>query len=401
MTTPDSFTKKRIDLVPGNCGRILLLSLRRVADLVAFCAPYEFEDVIVELTGADVVRPGTLAGLEVSRKVYKLVRYTTRSTRLADAITPMFDVVHLDKDYELFFPIFNHPHELFALYAIPDWRERCRTAICFISEPWANLLPDYLVELLSRFDKVFIGLSHSVNEIERIVGRPCSYLPLGVDMPTFCPYPDPPVRAIDICNIGRRSPITHDALLTLARARKLFYYYDTVSSNAGVTRAAGRQTTFRVSNPQDHRFLLANVLKRSRYFFAHHSRANEPEVTRGNQEISSRFVEGAAAGTVMLGQAPDTEEFRTHFGWTDAVIPAPFDSPDIGDLILALDQDPERTSRIRRDNIVNALLRHDWSYRLSTVLEAAGLRPTAQMLERQGRLSAMASELQRTPIHAA
>jgi len=148
--------------------------MRRLADLVAFCLMYEFEDVVAEVTGADRVEPGGQDSLEFSRRTYKLARAVTGSRRLARAFSTGPSTVRLDRDYELFFPVFNNPFELFALRNLPGWRDRCRVAACFVSELWAHLLPGYLLELLAEFDHVFLGVRHPVAEVARMVGRPCS-----------------------------------------------------------------------------------------------------------------------------------------------------------------------------------------------------------------------------------
>jgi hypothetical protein len=220
-------------------------------------------------------------------------------------------------------------------------------------------------------------------------------VPCGVDALQFSPHPAWPLRNIDVCGIGRRSAITHEALLRAARERGLFYYYDTIRSS-GVA-AAGLQSTFRVSSPAEHRLLYSNLLKRSRYFVANCARANEPTVTKGHDEIAARFFEGAAAGAVMLGEPPRTQVFHELFDWPDAVIPAPFDAPRIGDLIAELDRDPERMARIRRDAVRNALLRHDWAYRLRTILSDAGVSLPASLLEREARLRATAAQVAAAP----
>src|SRR6185503_14757633 len=209
-------------------GTVLLLSMRRLAGLVAFCLQYELEDVLAEVTGADRVEVDGRAALERSRRAYKLARLATGSRRLARRLAPRPSTVRLERDYDLFFPVFNHAYELFALATVPDWRRRCRRAACFINELWPHLLPGYLLEQLAEFDHVFIGVRHSVEEVSRIVGRPCSYLPLATDVLRFAPFPETPSRVIDVCNVGRRSPVTHEALLRLARDRRIFYFYDTV-----------------------------------------------------------------------------------------------------------------------------------------------------------------------------
>jgi len=388
-----------IHFVPGRDARVLTFSMRRVATLVAYCTLYEFEDVIARETGADRVEPESVDGLEFLRKVYKVARAVTRSPALASRLIPGFGALRLEKDYDLFLPVFNNPYELFALNAIPAWRDRSRFAACFISEVWQQFLPEYLIETLARFDRIYLGVTQPIEAVARITGRPCAYLPLATDAVLFSPYPDPPPRGIDVCGIGRRSPLTHETLLALARDRGLFYYYDTVRAPDVVN--SQRQTTFNVSNPAEHRFLLANLLKRSRYFIANRARANEPEVTRGVEEIAGRFFEGAAAGAIMLGDPPRTETFRALFDWPDVVLPVPVDAPGIGDTIAQLDADPVRTERIRRDGVVNSLLRHDWVHRLRAIFDAFGMAPTPGMLAREARLRGLAEQVGRADRRSA
>ena len=392
--TTDARGRPGTRLVPGDGGSVLLLSMRRLNDLVAFCMQYEFEDIVADLTGADRIDAGDREALELSRRTYRLARFATRSRRFARASASRPSTVRLQRDYELFFPVFNYAHELYALATVPDWRKRCRVAACFINEVWADLLPEYLLELLAEFDHVFLGMRHPVDEVARIIGRPCTYLPPASDVLRFSPYPEQPERAIDVCNIGRRSAVTHDALIRLAADRRLFYYYDTIAASG----AGGKQRTFGVDSASEHRLLLASLLQRSRYFIANRSRANQPESTMGRDEISGRFFEGAAAGTVMLGEPPATAEFKSQFDWSDAVIRLPFDSPDVGEVLVELDRDPQRLARIRRDNVCNAALRHDWLNRLRTVFETVGIPPTSGMLEREKDLHALAALTSGMPV---
>ena len=382
----DPLHRDGVRLVEGG-GDVLLLSMRRIHDLVAFALPYELEDVIAEVTGADRVEPAAEAALELSRRMYKLFRYTSRSERLAGALALPPPTVRLSRDYQLFLPVFNHPHELYALASVPGWRDRCRKAACFVSELWGDELPRYLIELLAQFDHVFVGTRSGIQKVSDMLGRPCSYLPLAVDVVRFSPFPDFPERVIDVCNIGRRSASTHQALLELARQRRIFYFHDTVAASG----KGAKQRTFHIEDPATHRQLLANLLRRSRTFIANRSRANEPEYTKGRDEISSRYYEGAAAGTVMLGDAPRTEEFRRQFDWPDAVVHMPFDAPQAARLLEELEADPARIERIGRENARHAALRHDWVYRLGTIFETLGLSPTEGMKSRAAALQAIAA----------
>jgi len=102
-----------------------------------------------------------------------------------------------------------------------------------------------------------------------------------------------------------------------------------------------------------------------------------------------------------LGETPRSDDFRRQFDWQDAVIPLSFDSPEAGEILEALDADPQRIERIRRENVHHAALRHDWVYRLHTVFDTLGLRPTEAMLAREERLRALAAAVFRARGDAA
>jgi len=103
-------------------------------------------------------------------------------------------------------------------------------------------------------------------------------------------------------------------------------------------------------------------------------------------------TKGAAAGAVMIGEAPRTRAFEQQFDWPDAVIELPFGSDSIDALMNELDEQPDRQNEIRRSNVVQALMRHDWAYRWETVLKVAGLEPMPALLERKERLGKLAQE---------
>ena len=69
--TPPPARGEAAALVPGRGGNVLQLSMRRVHDLVAFCAPYELEDVVAEVTGADRVEITDYDAVENARRFYK------------------------------------------------------------------------------------------------------------------------------------------------------------------------------------------------------------------------------------------------------------------------------------------------------------------------------------------
>src|SRR5438552_3349959 len=83
---------------------------------------------------------------------------------------------------------------------------------------------------------------------------------------------------------------------------------------------------------------------------------------------------------------------------TDAVVPLPLDSRGIAAVIRELDQQPERQERIRRTNVVQSLLRHDWVYRWEAILTLAGLPPMPELVKRKERLAELAEMVRKGVI---
>src|SRR3974390_3078422 len=97
----------------------------------------------------------------------------------------------------------------------------------------------------------------------------------------------------------------------------------------------------------------------------------------------------------MVGEAPRTEEFERQFDWPDAVIHVPFDSPNIGRILADLDSDPERLRAVRRNNVREAALRHDWLHRIQIVFDVLGLANTDGMRARAQQLERILSRFDR------
>jgi hypothetical protein len=127
-------------------------------------------------------------------------------------------------------------------------------------------------------------------------------------------------------------------------------------------------------------------------------KVNLPQETRGQIEVPARFYEGAAAGTVMIGQAPDCEPFRQLFDWRDAVIAIDPNSSDVENVLTELAGQPERLWEASRRNAAEALLRHDWSYRWKQILAIAGLEPMPQLELREKRLKELADIARNYPL---
>jgi hypothetical protein len=73
------------------------------------------------------------------------------------------------------------------------------------------------------------------------------------------------------------------------------------------------------------------------------------------------------------------------------VVHLPFGSENIDTIINELDMQPDRQQRIRKNNVVQSLMRHDWVYRWESILKIAGLESTPELLKRKKRLKDLAN----------
>jgi hypothetical protein len=248
-----------------------------------------------------------------------------------------------------------------------------------MTEFWVKDMAEHksCLEVMAQFDHVLF-MFNTNEPFQKIIRGTGRYMPAGIDALRFCPYPNPPVRSIDVLSIGRRSERTHQALLRLAAENKIFYVHDTIDS-------------LQAYDIPEHRRMMADMLKRTRYFLVNPGKINRPDETGGQVEFGYRYFEGATPGTIMVGEIPRNKEFEKIFHWEDAVIEMPFDSEDIGDIIKNLDSQPDRQTNIRRNNITQTLLHHDWVYRWEEVLNIAGLQPLPALHGRKDELRERAS----------
>lgn len=340
------------------------------------CPHYEFEGIISEVDSADLLAPEfTASGLWYN--VAKRVAY-----RSSISLNPGIKKLEGKKSYELFFAICGQPSDLIIADAAFDWKRSCRVSVCLIDEFWISEIKACrnLLRLLDKFDIVALYYRQTVDAISNLISSKCIFIPPGVDAIRFCPYPNPPARAVDVYSIGRRSETTHQKLLQMAREDGLFYLHDSIAGGDAIESA-------------QHRALFANVAKRSRYFLVNPGYIDRPDIRGDQMEIGNRYFEGAASGTVMVGEHPRTETFGQLFDWPDAVVDLPYNSPDVDTIIREMDRQPEKVERIRRTNVTQALLRHDWAYRWEGILQTVGLSPQSGLLARKERLQQLSASI--------
>jgi hypothetical protein len=251
--------------------------------------------------------------------------------------------------------------------------------IAWIVELWTPQLAqasDYLRQL-SGFDHVIVSNRAVVEAVGRITGVPCSYLPMAVDTDRYAPPgPDTPARTVDVASWGRRFTGTHDPLVRAMADHDLFYHFDTLRG------------PWTLIDHAEHRLQQARLLQRTRYSIVYRINDEEGRIGRtgGDESLTNRNFEALAAGTIMLGTAPESVEWHDCFPWEDAVVPIPVPAPDIVRTIRELDRDPARLERARRAAVTTFLSRHDWAHRWRDVLALAGMEPHPRLVDRLDHL---------------
>jgi len=364
--------------------RVLMFSHRNIFEHQVWRCPFqEFQQIIQEIDSVDVMAPTAKSWYATGKRA---------ALRLGEFVNlplnPGVPEVRVQRDYDMFFTICDGPSDLLHLTAVKGWRERCKVSVCWMVEFYVREMEAYksCLEVLREFD--YVVFMYTANEpFRKAIKGQGQYLPAGIDAIRFCPYPNPPARSIDVLSIGRRAPAVHQALMQMAKDEGKFYVYDTINA-------------LKAYNLEEHRSMIANMAKRSRYFIVSPGKFDPAahKQTGGQMEFGYRYFEAAAPGTIMIGMRTNNTEFDKIFNWEDCVIEVPFDSGAIVDAIHDLDKQPERLARISRTNALQCLLHHDWVYRWESVLNWVGMEPMPGIEPRKARLMERAEMVKETPF---
>jgi hypothetical protein len=367
------------------------VSLRGVNRLAGWCSNYEFEDVITQVDDADLLAMEGGWAFRSREWVVKRLIWRPGLRRAVPHLNPGLKPMALERDYDLFAYVCMNPSDLIYLSGVSGWKERCKTKVCYMVEFYSGWLKEYQhhLKLLQEFDHVFLCFGGSVEAVQKAIGRPCHHVPLGTDVLRFTPFPHPPARCVDVYSMGRRSETAHHALLEMARRGQAFYIYDTIPG-----------LLLQPRDHNQHRDLVANLAKRSRFFIAFPAKVDCAEETRGQSEVGARFFEGAAAGAIMVGQAPTASTFARDFPWPDAVVDLGSTEADLRGMLAAWSADAGRASLAHRRNAVQALRHFDWAHRWKEILRHSGFEPLPRLLEREKQLHGLAAAAEATPLVA-
>jgi hypothetical protein len=349
------------------------------------CGLYEAQDVLAEIDDVDLIPIEQSWAGRVDEYWLRAPLYHDVSSKLIRA-NPGLRRVQLTKDYDLFIAVCATFWDLPYINAIERWKDHCKVSVCWLDELWVSDIAEYKnwLPALRQFDYVFVGYRGTASPLSHAANQPCYWLPGGVDALRFGPTSNRAARTVDVYSIGRRYEAIHNNLLAAAERGDIFYMYDSHVGGGMIE----------VHDYRRHRDLFANIAKRSRYFVVATAKMDQPDYRRGQMEVGYRYYEGAAAGTVMIGDMPDCDAFNELLGWPEAVIPI---QPDGSDTMVVLDElssNPVRLASISRRNTQEALLRHDWAHRWKEMFRVIGVDPSPRQAARERRLKHLAGRIE-------
>lgn len=174
---------------------------------------------------------------------------------------------------------------------------------------------------------------------------PLEWMPLGVPLGVF--HDLGLERDIDVYWMGRRSEGLHQALVEHCARRGLVYRY--------------------AQHPNDPptQVELNELMSRARYFVVLPPTYENAARTGAFTPLTSRYLEGPAAGARLLGVIPPRVEYEWFYP-PNAIVECAPDGSDIGSVLDRADADPEwEATRVRVRDHVRA--QHGWENRASAI----------------------------------
>lgn len=300
--------------------------------------------------------------------------------------TPGLPTTRTD-DINVLFIVGISPPYITLLNSIKEWRSRFDIVAAFIYDAW--LFDSYNQEITTMIDHLFVPVPSLVNPLESRFGINVSYLPHGADV--IDNGSNNTNRSIDVASYGRIPSEYHNQLFESLNTQSNSFYYRQVPE--GSQKYPDQEFGSKRFDYQ-HVKLLSKVLANSKISLAFDftyttkktvelkNSQNHPSYRYPEPVLTPRWFEGLAAGCAIVGKRPFAPEVDDLLDWEDATIDVPDDLESGIELIMNLLKNQERLHTIHQRNYQEMLKRHDYRWRIRTVLERLGL-PIPQKLNNQ------------------
>ncbi|XPM60490.2 MAG: glycosyltransferase [Leptolyngbya sp. IPPAS B-1204] len=248
------------------------------------------------------------------------------------------------------------PNFLQALLTIAPLLKQFDLRIAYLLD---GFKPTWLDPTIATWlDHLFVISQELATEISQISSISTTFLPLGAN--TTKSYASGTHRWIDIISYGRGNEAVHRCLQAHFNqgSTERMYFHSTF-------------TTGEVENPREHITLMRKLLSRSKislcFEASHLSRFN------GHSPLLYRWFEAWAAGCTIVGKQPFEQGVQELMDWENSTIEIPDSPTDWIPFFESLLADETTLALNARRNQQECMLRHDWLYRIKTMLTTVGL----------------------------
>lgn len=333
--------------------KVLVVSGRDRFHALADACAYDFEDAILDATGGDIL---TVSG--------------DRST--------------LALGYDLIVTVAVSFNRLFAIERgirkvgpLPDAVRR--VAYVFggystVAERYSNPLRRHLTgaaRSLATLDRIYVGVCDKVDHMASILKVDMDYLPMAANClkADARPFENRSDRPIAVTGFGRQHALTVNCIADrLNRSCSSEFFYNTNYMEQG-----------RMLDSDRYRSMFWQILRKTRISLAFDHLSTHPTSAKLSY-IGPRWFESLAAGTVLVGRAPNSDDRFRLLNWKDATIDLPENPYLAPDVIEELLRDEERLREVSKRNLKEMYGGHDWRHRLVTIYEREGFEVDSRML---------------------
>lgn len=363
--------------------RVLVVSNRKRLTGPAFTGLFEFENLICEWEGADLVTLPHHRGdtrYDLPRSIYQGLRKFHVPATSALQATRLGRSLPLPQDhYDLVVIVAGSIFDLFSASWLAHNRSRFERVVAVALEAWPPQIGPGAVDLepFDFFDRIFVGLAEGTRILSERYPHSFELMRPATNVLRYetSVHRSRPNLAV---SLGRSNPNQTAAARGAAAARQ-----QGVVDDSNAVPATSDITV--------HRRNYAAMLTSADLMICNYAKFDLPATIGTAREVPMRFFEALAAGCIPAGASPGESEIR-NADLEDAIR---FDLALDGsaDDILKQLPAPGDWPELRRRNRRLALESHDWSNRWRQVLASLGLEAPAILDHRRSAISAEVEKL--------
>ncbi|HEY4290081.1 MAG TPA: glycosyltransferase [Puia sp.] len=306
-----------------------------------------FETAIVEETGAEIE---TVPVHKFSTYLSSFGHGTNKSR-----FRPYFPKDNFDLNADVAWSVLMGP-ENYKLDSFSGWQKKCKIKVLYIYDTLPAQYP--LIRKLfsdNTWDILITSFNDAADDLTKLTGRKWHCVAQAADKTNFEPTPLSE-RLIHFSSYGRRYPVLHDVLKNFCKSRGLYYDYTTHDARHPTAPAEELYRQY------------GWHLNHSLFTFSWPVELTNPARALHLRPITCRWFEAAAAGTVIIGRAPDNPAFND---WLSKDLVVPLD-PDgdkkelnytLGEIWDKRERFFEKAEIMRRQNIE----RWSWNHRVKEI----------------------------------